>query len=806
MIKKFILVILLVCISFSVAFANNAVYSSIFTAPLCDFNTSQCIANSSLLSSRNDLATPEPNFPNTIDICTDGTLGTYLLDESVENVTITTLNGTQFDGGDTIRVDAWVHCYSTADNINIVYTPFAEYGSPPWEVKAYTASCPGSGFHNISHTFELDDYVGYHAVRTIIQYNGNTDVTCGTGGYDDNDDVVFYVNSENTPPPEDKIREDGNRFFVNTLKYRLEVSQGTQWSSIINYYSKDYNSNEDISAGYLASYLQLLRSPPGMWNGVWDAGFGLTDASIEENGFIRGILNFETDANMNITYYFYDEYYVGRVTTSGFTDDNNDGLRVWMVVDDNNSTGGYDRGGLNYIEGPLGSVDSTTSTSTQTHSDLYNLNTTNHQWINWYGATENDLKFGMVTQKMHPDSTTQTSIVYDIETTGSDYIRNSWTRTNALNNYDALFKVGMLSAGNSSDEIKHIHSLLENPATVTCVSANCDSTNFEDKGFYYEIVSTNSSENLYFNVTGNTNWFEDTGKLYFELDNGDNQSRLHRKENGNWDVITTIDEIQNNDNNTFVFYVEQNKTEETEYMYGILEDENVIVESIDTSFSGNPSDIITISSNVSHTTSSDNIENVILNCNSDTNNTGWDYFINNTPIITNINSTWNNYEFTIETSVHSEPGNWICEVTAECEITGRVDFMSDNFNMNERIGIILNVSLLEDSFDPGVADNLLDLIEIKHDGNIDYDLSVVGTDLTGTIDISWIIPVGNLKYDESSLPGTSLTNSSVIIETPFTRGTYPNSNTLEYYWWITMPSPLKSQLYSGTITYEVSSI
>lgn len=173
-----------------------AEYNATYGAPQCGNWSSPCIANSSLLRSVDNAGgTVEPNQPNTIDGCTDGTFGTYQVDESVENITITSLNGSIFNGGDTVNVSAWVYCWNTGanDNINFVYSSSAS--TPSWTVVGFTDPCPGGGFQQVSQTFVLDDVYGEHAVRVINQYNGVTTATCGGGAYDDNDDVVFFVNA-----------------------------------------------------------------------------------------------------------------------------------------------------------------------------------------------------------------------------------------------------------------------------------------------------------------------------------------------------------------------------------------------------------------------------------------------------------------------------------------------------------------------------------------------------------------------------------------------------------------------------------
>ncbi|MBW2986217.1 hypothetical protein KY333_02490, partial [Candidatus Woesearchaeota archaeon] len=172
-----------------------AQYNSTLGAPECADGESPCTATSALLQSRDNIGgTVEPNQPNTIDACTDGASGTYLTDESVENITVESLNGSYFRQGDTIRVNATFLCWNTAnDNLNWVYTNTTT--APGWSVKAFTDPCPVArpNFYQGSHTWTLDNNAGKHAVRIINQYNGNTATTCGGGAYDDNDDVAFRV-------------------------------------------------------------------------------------------------------------------------------------------------------------------------------------------------------------------------------------------------------------------------------------------------------------------------------------------------------------------------------------------------------------------------------------------------------------------------------------------------------------------------------------------------------------------------------------------------------------------------------------
>ncbi len=163
--------------------------------------SSPCIATSAMIRSVDNAGgIAEFNQPNTVDGCTDGTYGTYLTDESVENITITDLNNTFFRAGDTINIKTTVHCWGTglSDNINIVYTNNTETTPDSWRVIDSVDPCPSGGMNVFSFNFTLDNRTGNHSIRVIIEYNGATTDTCGTGNYDDNDDVSIKVLAQNS--------------------------------------------------------------------------------------------------------------------------------------------------------------------------------------------------------------------------------------------------------------------------------------------------------------------------------------------------------------------------------------------------------------------------------------------------------------------------------------------------------------------------------------------------------------------------------------------------------------------------------
>ncbi|MBU1946231.1 MAG: hypothetical protein KKC54_04650, partial [Nanoarchaeota archaeon] len=174
----------------------EAYYEPSIGSPYCPTGESPCIAGSELLRSvdtASDNGPPyinEPNQPNTIDNCTDGTWNVYQADESIENITLSGLVTNSFVGGHLILVKSWVFCVGQDDNIYIAYN-----NGSGFQFKN-KFSCPGWGFNLVyMPPFGLDNVEGNHTIRIINKYIWGTQVTCGTYKFDDNDDLTFYVSS-----------------------------------------------------------------------------------------------------------------------------------------------------------------------------------------------------------------------------------------------------------------------------------------------------------------------------------------------------------------------------------------------------------------------------------------------------------------------------------------------------------------------------------------------------------------------------------------------------------------------------------
>ena len=159
--------------------------------PAVSCQSSPCVASSALIKSRgNVINMPEPNYPNTIDGCEDGSSGTYLNSESIESITVTSRTNNFFKIGDNVDVEMQVYCDSTFDKLNFAYTNNLD--DIQWNIKD-NKQCTSIGLKTLSTSFTLDNNVGQHGVRGIFGFSLSQNNYCGINEYDDNDDVVIYV-------------------------------------------------------------------------------------------------------------------------------------------------------------------------------------------------------------------------------------------------------------------------------------------------------------------------------------------------------------------------------------------------------------------------------------------------------------------------------------------------------------------------------------------------------------------------------------------------------------------------------------
>ena len=193
---------------------QDAVYDSGLGAPRCSTPGSSC-DSTTLLDSRGTLSPAEPNQPNTLDTCTDGSSGTYHSDESNDRVVVSTLDGFDFTEGATVQVDVtvWGWNTGTSDSLDLYYA--ADATNPSWTLIT-TIDLTSGGAQTLSAQYTLPSGA-LQAVRANFRYNGSPS-TCGGGNYDDTDDLVFAVNTAGNTAPSVNITAptNGSSFTTGT--------------------------------------------------------------------------------------------------------------------------------------------------------------------------------------------------------------------------------------------------------------------------------------------------------------------------------------------------------------------------------------------------------------------------------------------------------------------------------------------------------------------------------------------------------------------------------------------------------------
>lgn len=241
---------------------DYAHYNASIGAPVCRTNKGgSCVAPSSLVKSRDDFGPGEPNSPNTIDSATDGTktnLG-YTSEESVENITVRSLDGNEIEPGDQIELTYWYYCYGSSDIVNIAYTD--NISPVSWAIED-SRSCEGRGLHSNSITLGLSQYNGSHAIRVLVEYNGGSTNTEQDSGYGDQDDIVLDFESD--PVTANKVNVTSNPIGSSAgsfYNFSVDTSFDPVYSKV---YGKDSAGNWDSTGllkGNVPPDIPVLNNP-----------------------------------------------------------------------------------------------------------------------------------------------------------------------------------------------------------------------------------------------------------------------------------------------------------------------------------------------------------------------------------------------------------------------------------------------------------------------------------------------------------------------------------------------------------------
>lgn len=156
--------------------------------PKCSIVGSSCTSGSTLLDGK--ATNREPNPPNTLDACADGSRGAYHSDESIDEIRVSAIGGgpLRAGAGAEIEVKAWPYQNGSGDTADFYHA--ADANAPTWE---YIGSLPagGSGLRTLAVQFSLPNGP-LQAVRVNFRYLGSVG-ECSGNTWDDVDDLAFSV-------------------------------------------------------------------------------------------------------------------------------------------------------------------------------------------------------------------------------------------------------------------------------------------------------------------------------------------------------------------------------------------------------------------------------------------------------------------------------------------------------------------------------------------------------------------------------------------------------------------------------------
>jgi hypothetical protein len=175
---------------------GNASFDNQLAIPACARAATKCFSGT-LLDGRGPLG-PEPNAPNTLEAtCTDGSQGTYHVDESIDAITVRSPSGTLTAGGTAVvEVKIWATQAFVMDSLDLYYTADAAAASPLWQYLT-TVAPDRAGMQVLAASYRLPSG-NRQAVRAQLRFGGGfvasePTLVCGEGTFDDRDDLAFEV-------------------------------------------------------------------------------------------------------------------------------------------------------------------------------------------------------------------------------------------------------------------------------------------------------------------------------------------------------------------------------------------------------------------------------------------------------------------------------------------------------------------------------------------------------------------------------------------------------------------------------------
>jgi len=251
--------------------SQKASYDSSLGVPKCGFLSGVCTTTGTGLLNCKTVS-DEPNGPNSLDTCLDGSDGVCEKDESIEDITVTSSVGVLSAGTNaTIRATIFAFGNGEEDQVDFYHTTNPG-PNPTW--KYISSARPSSGGLT---TVESDDFVlqssDMQAVRVVLRWNGIVTTSpqlCSDGGYDEVDDLVFAVANYCTIRVADQMGWANWFGEIETFSPVFRIKTDEELQKIIKISRKVVDSNGNrckirvTGAGHTEDGLVMQREEPNV--------------------------------------------------------------------------------------------------------------------------------------------------------------------------------------------------------------------------------------------------------------------------------------------------------------------------------------------------------------------------------------------------------------------------------------------------------------------------------------------------------------------------------------------------------------
>ena len=212
-----------------------AIFDNDLRVPKCSDVGQSCESGNSIIKTGDDEPFYVAGMTNTLDTCKDGMSGTYQSDESIEKITVRTVNGGQLVEGARVRIEAYIHAFQEGeeDTVDFYYTNTAALSNPSWTYIGSKEPSRG-GFQALSIEYTVptggmrqyiwDSTKLMQAVRVNIRWRGGQySNSCSGGNYDDVDDMVFTILKSDNDVSEKETLDSGPTVAISPKTYTCDT-------------------------------------------------------------------------------------------------------------------------------------------------------------------------------------------------------------------------------------------------------------------------------------------------------------------------------------------------------------------------------------------------------------------------------------------------------------------------------------------------------------------------------------------------------------------------------------------------------